>query len=132
MGTDSISSELVASIRAIRVGERVPIGGDGLSADVYVTSAGTLILVDSSLSGRNQESRAIAYGNALWDWSIDTVDKIASQHFYRLIGQGLLVIDAMARAGYLTYADKARFENEVSARLSSGKFVLLADITEAC
>lgn len=115
------------------IGREVPVGsGDtkGYIDNLYLAPSGHIVIVETKLF-RNQESRrtvvaqVIDYAKELQQWDAEQLNAVAEDYFYRRDGQALCLIDAMAKAGYLTLSDEAELNDSINRHLSSAAFLLL-------
>ena len=74
--------------------------------------------------------RMAAYSDLLrsWDWS--HLNEIAAEHYYRTEGQAFSVIDLMARAGYLTYADEGLLSIKLDRGLKTQTHLVIVATSE--
>lgn len=97
----------------ILIGQNVKIG-PGVSDTVgclCVSPSGRVAIVeqDPSATGETDSAfleRMTAYSDLLRSWDWEHLDEIAADYYYRTEGQAFRVIDLMARAGYLVFADQ--------------------------
>jgi hypothetical protein len=120
-------SELPTSFtNPIRIGKAVPIcpdGGLACVADFYVTPGGAVAVSFPSLSEDDRDALQCC-ARAVRAWSHEQLDDIASDFFYETEGQAALVIDIMARMGFLTYSDTVALNSAVDKTLANGDFIL--------
>lgn len=118
----------ITCVDPVCIGKAVPIcpeGGLTCIADLYVTPGGGVALVFPELTPADKDSLQCAAG-VLRTWTHDQLDDIASDYFFETEGQGALVIDVMARLGFMGYSDKASFYSAVDKTLAGGDFLLVA------
>lgn len=117
----------------ICIGREVPVGsGDtqGYIDNLYITPTGHLVIVETKLF-RNQEARRtviaqiVEYAKELQRWDASKLDTWAQAYFYKSEGQASRIIDKMAAAGYLTYADEAELTDNINRDLKAADFLLL-------
>jgi len=120
-------SELVFIAREVKVGDS---NSTGYIDNLYVSSSGHVVIVETKLF-RNQESRRtvvaqiIDYAKEASRWTMEDLDKIASEYTFRQRGQAFRVFDLMMEAGYLTVNDSAKFVDTVNFNLEKANFLLL-------
>lgn len=119
-------SDLVCIGREVKVGT----GTSGYIDNLYVSATGHVVIVETKLF-RNQESRravvaqVIDYAKDVQGWTLEDLDKVASEYTFHRRGQAFRVFDLMLEAGYLTVDDSARFTDAVNSSLENAEFLLL-------
>ena len=109
------------------VGKAVPICPDGgltCIADVYVTPNGGVALVFPDLTSSDKGALQCAAG-ALRTRNHDWLDDVASDYFFETEGQASLVIDVMARIGFMGYSNKSALYSAIDKTLSGGDTLLV-------
>ena len=114
------------------IGREVKVGKDstGYMDVLYVSSSGHVVIVETKLF-RNQEARRavvaqiIDYAKDIQGWTLDDLDRIASEFTFKRRGQAYRVFDLMLEAGYLTAEDSARFTDAVNRNLENANILLL-------
>lgn len=113
-------------INPIRIGKDVPIcpkGGLTCMADIYVTSGGAVAVSFPGLDVEDMDALQCCSG-AIRSWSHETLDDIASDFFFDTEGQGALLIDIMARMGFMGYSAKSAFYSAIDRTLVGGDFLM--------
>ena len=90
-------------------------------ADFYVTPGGSVAAVFPGLTDADASSLQCAAA-VLQTWTHEQLDDISTDYFYETEGQGALVVDVMARLGFMGYAGKVPFYAAVDKTLSCGDF----------
>ncbi len=101
--------------------------GQGLSvgqiniAGIFVSPAGQVTMV---LSEQISEHQLQFLLSELRTWDSDRLDEIASDYTYRTQGQAFLIIDLMARHGYLNFSGTGKLAKSISQCMRDGSFNL--------
>lgn len=114
-------------INPICIGKDVPIcpkGGLTCMADIYVTPGGSVALSFTDLYDEDIDALQCCSG-ALRSWSHETLDDISTDFFFDTEGQGALVIDIMARMGFMGYSSKGSFYSAIDRTLAGGDFLMV-------
>ena len=120
-------AELVCIGREVSVSSA---GGAGFIDNLYVSSSGKVVIVETKLF-RNQESRRtviaqiLDYAKEAAKWDAEVLDSIAEAYTFKKRNQSFRVVDLMYEAGYLKIADSAAFVDSVNRNLKAGNFLLL-------
>lgn len=120
-------AELVCIGREVSVSSA---GGAGFIDNLYVSSSGKVVIVETKLF-RNQESRRtviaqiLDYAKEAAKWDAEVLDSIAEAYTFKKRKQSFQVVDLMYEAGYLKIADSAAFVDSVNRNLKAGNFLLL-------
>lgn len=113
-------------INPICIGKAVPIcpeGGLTCMADIYVTPGSAVAVSFPELDDKDTDALQCCSG-AIRSWSHETLDDIASDFFFDTEGQGALLIDIMARLGYIGYSGKGAFYSSIDRTLAGGDFLM--------
>ena len=115
------------------IGREVPVGSgetQGYIDNLYITPTGEIVIVETKLF-RNQAVRRtviaqiIDYAKDVQKWDASRLNEIASDYYYRKIGQSCNLIDVMARNGYLSLSDEGELIDRLNANLQSASFLLM-------
>lgn len=115
-------------VSPVCIGKSVPFcpeGGLSCIADFYVTPGGAVAVSFPTLTGADKDSLQCAAA-VLRTWRHDQLDDIATDYFYETEGQGALVIDVMARLGFMGYSGKIPFYSSIDKTLACGDALLIA------
>lgn len=115
-------------INPVCIGKSVQICPDGgltCTADLYVTPGGAVAVSFPGLTEEDKDSLQCAAA-VLRTWNHCRLDDIATDYFFETEGQGALVIDVMARLGFMGYSGKVSLYSAVDKTLSCGDTLLIA------
>lgn len=115
-------------INPVCIGKSVQICPDsGLTctADLYVTPGGAVAVAFPSLTAADKDSLQCAAA-VLRSWDHDRLDDIATDYFFETEGQGALVIDVMARLGFMGYSGRVSLYSAIDKTLACGDTLLIA------
>ena len=101
-----------------------PDGGLTCTADLYVTHGGSIAAVFPDLTTADKDSLQCAAA-ILRTWTHEQLDDISTDYFFEVEGQGALVIDVMARLGFMGYSGKSHFYSAVDKTLACGDSLLV-------
>lgn len=116
----------------ILIGQNIQIGPEETDTVgcLCVSPSGRIAIVERDPSTTDEPDcnfldRMTAYSDLLrsWDWS--HLDEIAADHYYRTEGQAFRVIDLMARAGYLTFADEGLLSIKLDRGLKTEQHLII-------
>lgn len=114
------------------IGNDVQIGPDETDTVrcLCVSSSGRIAIVeqDPAVTGEDENaflSRMTRYSDLLRSWDLAKLDEIAADHYYRTEGQAMRVIDLMARAGLLVFADEGLFSIRVNRGLMTEQHLVV-------
>lgn len=127
---DPFASEICNESKSVRIGNGIAFHSNGqlFRAKIYISSSASLCLVIEQPMGLEIDKLREACCSAIQDWSIADLNSISANHFYESMGQELYVIDALARAGFLTYSDGRLFADALERTLHSREInVVLRD-----
>lgn len=114
------------------IGRDVQIGPD--EADTVgclcVSSSGRIAIVDRdpAITGEDDSAfleRMTRYSDLLRSWDLSKLDEIAADYYYRTEGQAMRIIDLMARAGLLVFADEGLFSIRVTRGLMTERHLVI-------
>lgn len=114
------------------IGQDVQIGPD--EADTVgclcVSSSGRIAIVerDPVLTGEDEAAfldRMTRYSDLIRTWDLEKLDAIAADHYFRTEGQAMRIIDLMARAGLLVFADEGLFSIRVHRGLKTEQHLVI-------
>lgn len=115
----------------IMIGQDIKIGPNETDTIgcLCVSPSGRIAIVERdphpTESDHDFLDRMTTYSDLLrsWDWSY--LNEIAADHYYRTEGQAFRVIDLMARAGYLTFADEGLLSIKLDRGLKTEKHLVI-------
>lgn len=75
--------------------------------------------------------RMTKYSDLLRSWEWSDLDEISANHYYRSEGQAFRVIDLMARAGYLQFADEGLLSVKLNRGLQTEQHLVIISSPDA-
>lgn len=120
----------------ILIGQNVQIGPDESDTIgcLCVSPSGRIAIVERDPQTAETDhdflDRMTLYSDLLrsFDWS--KLNEIAAAHYYRTEGQAFSVIDLMARAGYLTFADEGLLSIKLDRGLKTEKHLVIVSTSD--
>ena len=131
---DNIPSDCT---RLVCIGQGVSISdtvGREYRIDLFISPAGCIaIRLPLSLAGVSSSDAELRHIRRVTSivraWSIEQLDEVCADHFYRVEGQAANIIDIFARMGFAVFSDKGRIYRALAETLAGGR--LLVEIPDS-
>ena len=120
----------------IMIGQNVKVGPDESDTIgcLCVSPSGRIAIVERdphpAESDHDFLDRMTKYSDLLRSWEWSDLDEISANHYYRSEGQAFRVIDLMARAGYLTFADEGLLSIKLDRGLKTETHLVIISTSE--
>lgn len=111
------------------IGRNVPVGKGGISGEInniFVSPLGQVVAIEAGIFPDPADDLVKNRAEELMGWTADKLDRIAASYFYRSTGQAANMIDAMAKAGVLSYSSADKLARNVDRCISSGNLIYIA------
>ena len=116
----------------IPIGQDIKVGNnkDDIISCLCVSPEGRVAIVeqDPAISGESEDSfisRVTRCSDLIRNWSWEQLNEIAENYYYKTEGQAFRIIDIMARAGCLQFADEGLFSIMLDRGLSTKQHLVV-------